>query len=149
MISDPAEDVLRVAHEWDRAMVENDADAIGRFIADDWVIVGADGTVGDKATFLDLVRSGELTHDVMESHDLTVRLFGDRAVVTGRGVSGGEYRRWPFRLVERQSCVFVRQGGSWRCVLTHLSRIDDEEAGGGKAGDPATDPRSFDPERRA
>ena len=88
------EEVLRVAHEWDRAMIGNDPDVIGRYMADDWVIVGPDGSVGDKATFFDLVRSGELTHDVMESHDLTVRLFGDtagrhRARRLRRGVRGG------------------------------------------------------------
>jgi ketosteroid isomerase-like protein len=124
-VTNDADDVLRTAHDWDRAMIGNDPDAIGRFVADDWVIVGPDGSVGDKATFLGLVRSGDLTHDVMESHDLKVRLYGDVAVVTGRGVSGGRFRGRAFHLVERQSCVFVRQGGGWRCVLTHLSQIPE------------------------
>ena len=35
--------LIRLAHEWDRAMVENDAEAIGRFMADDWTIIGSDG----------------------------------------------------------------------------------------------------------
>jgi ketosteroid isomerase-like protein len=124
-VTNDAADVLRTAHDWDRAMIGNDPDAIGRFMADDWVIVGPNGSVGDKATFLGLVRSGDLTHDVMESHDLKVRLYGDAAVVTGRGVSGGRFRGRAFHLVERQSCVFVRQGGGWRCVLTHLSQIPE------------------------
>jgi hypothetical protein len=53
-----SKELIGVAHEWDRAMVENDAEAIGRYMADDWTIVGPDGSVGDKATFLGLVRSG-------------------------------------------------------------------------------------------
>jgi ketosteroid isomerase-like protein len=118
-----AAELIALAHAWDRAMVENDADAIGRFMADDWVIVGSDGGVGDKATFLELVRSGALSHDVMESDDMHVRVYGDTAVMTARGVSGGRYQGLAFRDVERTSCVFVRQGGQWRCVLTHLSRI--------------------------
>lgn len=117
------EELIGVAHEWDRAMVENDPEAIGRFMADDWTIIGPDGSVGDKAAFLGLVKSGELSHDVMESEDLEVRVYGDTAVVTARGVSGGLYRGQAFREVERSSCVFVRQEGQWRCVLTHLSRI--------------------------
>jgi ketosteroid isomerase-like protein len=59
----------------------------------------------------------------MESHDLEVRVYGDTAVVTSRGVSGGKYQGQAFREVERSSCVFVREDGQWRCVLTHLSRI--------------------------
>ena len=58
------DELIGVANDWDRAMVENDAEAIGRYMADDWTIVGSDGSVGDKATFLALVKSGALSHDV-------------------------------------------------------------------------------------
>jgi len=116
-------ELIQLAHAWDRAMLENDADEIGQYMADDWTIVGSDGSIGDKATFLGLVRSEALTHDVMESGDFNVRVYGDSAVVTSHGVSGGKYQGHPFREVERVSCVFVRQEGEWKCVLTHLSRI--------------------------
>jgi hypothetical protein len=52
------QDLVRVANEWDRAMVENDAEAIGRYMADEWIIIGSDGSVGDKPTFLQLIKSG-------------------------------------------------------------------------------------------
>jgi ketosteroid isomerase-like protein len=123
-VSDGAEEELaRLAHAWDQAMVENDAEAIGRYMADDWTIIGSDGSVCDKATFLGLVKSGTLSHDVMTSEDVKVRVYGAAAVVISRGVSGGEYEGKAFREVERSSCVFVRQEGSWRCVSTHLSRL--------------------------
>ena len=89
-------------------MVANDADAIGRYMAEDWTIIGPDGSVGGKPTFLELLKSGTLSHDVMASDDLRVRVDGDTAVVTARGVSGGKYQGQPFREVERSSCVFVR-----------------------------------------
>lgn len=118
------DELVRVAHAWDQAMIENDPDAIGAFMADDWVLIGSDGRASDKASFLDLVRSGALTHDVMTSEDVTVRLYGDAAVVMSRGVSGGLYRGHAFRELERVSSVFVRQGGHWRCVLTHVSKLE-------------------------
>jgi ketosteroid isomerase-like protein len=116
---------------WDRAMVANDPVAIGRFMTDDWAIVGPDGRVGDKARFLELVGSGDLVHDLMETHEPRVRVYGDSAVVIARGVSGGRYRGLPFHLVERVSCVFVRGDGGWRCVLTHLSQLADSETAEG------------------
>ena len=116
--------LIRLAHDWDRAMIENDAEAIGSFMADDWVIVGPDGNIGDRAAFLALVRSGDLTHDVMTSEDFRIRVYGDAAVITTRGVSGGKYRGSAFREVERASSVFVKQSGKWKCVLTHLSRLE-------------------------
>jgi len=42
MDSSTKDQLVALAHRWDRTMVENDADAIGQFMADDWVIVGAD-----------------------------------------------------------------------------------------------------------
>lgn len=119
-------ELIAVTADWDRSMIENDPDAIGRHMADDWTIIGTDGSVGNKATFLDLVRSGALSHDVMTSEDIHVRVYGDTAVTVSRGVSGGRYQGRPFREVERVSCVFVRQEGQWRCVLTHLSRLTDQ-----------------------
>ena len=117
------EELLKLEKEFARAVTQNDAEAIGRYMADDWTIIGPDGSVGDKATFLGLVKAGTLTHDVMESEDLQVRVYGDTAVVTARGVSGGKYQGQAFREVERWSCVFLTQVGKWRCVLTHLSRL--------------------------
>ena len=120
---DARAELMRLSQEWDRAMIGNDAEEIGRFMADDWVIVGADGKVISKAAFLGLVKSGMLSHDVMTTEEMEVRVYGDSAVTIARGVSGGAWQGQAFREVERVSCVFVRQQGQWRCVLTHLSRL--------------------------
>lgn len=122
------DEVRTVAHAWDRAMVENDPEAIGRYMSDDWAIIGPDGSIGDKASFLALVRSGALSHDVMEAEDMTVRVYGETAVMVARGVSGGSYQGRAFLERERVSCVFVREAGQWRCVLTHLSRLQEPDA---------------------
>lgn len=123
MHDDPRSELLRLAREWDEAMVANDADAIGAFMADDWIIIGTDGSIGGKARFLDLVRSGQLTHDVMTTEEPLVRVYGDTAVLVARGVSGGTFDGMPFREEERASNVFVKTDGRWRCVLTHLSKL--------------------------
>lgn len=126
-MTDPTErELIDAMDAWDRAMVTNDPDAIGAFMADEWMIVGPDGKVADKARFLDVVRSGDLTHDVMETHDPRIRLYGDTAVVIARGVSGGLYRGAPFHTLERVSCVFVRRKGRWLCVHTHLASLTEE-----------------------
>lgn len=123
VMRDVEAELTRTAHEWDRAMIENDAEEIGRFMSDDWIIIGSDGSVADKANFLNLVQSGLLSHDVMESHEIQVRVYGDAAVVVAQGISGGTYRGQQFYLTERSSCVFVRQEERWLCVSTHLSQI--------------------------
>lgn len=108
-------------------MIGNDADAIGQFMADDWIVVGVDGRICDKTRFLDLVRSGTLSHDVMESENFRARIYGDAAVVVSDNTSGGKYLGNSFHERERSSCFFVRESGQWRCVLTHLSRLPSEK----------------------
>ena len=124
MSSRDAETALReVVRGWDAAMVRNDPDDIGRYMASDWLIIGSDGGQSGREAFLSQVRDGTLSHDEMTSTDVVIRVYGDAAVVTARGISGGTFRGRPFREHERQSNMFVRQGGEWRCVLTHLSRL--------------------------
>jgi ketosteroid isomerase-like protein len=118
--------LIQLEEGWGRALVANDADAIAQYMADDWTIIGPDGNMSGKDAFLSLVKSGQLTHDVMQADDITVRVYGDCAVLTLRGLSGGQYRGQAFRAVERVSDVWIRQAESWRCVLTHLSRIAPE-----------------------
>ena len=110
---------------WDEAMIGNDPAAIGAFMADDWVIVGADGSLDGKERFLALIASGDLTHDIMTTRDMQVRAYGQTAVTVASGTSGGRFRGTPFLLTERASCVFVKDQGRWLCVLTHLSSLSD------------------------
>jgi ketosteroid isomerase-like protein len=111
--------------DWDAAMITNDADRIGAFMADDWVIVGANGGLSDKESFLGHVRSGALVHDVMTTEAPLIRFHGDCATMIAWGASGGRYAGTPFRHRERSSNVFVWQNGRWRCALTHLSQHED------------------------
>lgn len=122
------QELLEVAAQWDQAMVTNDSLSIGEFMTNDWVIVGPDGSVDGKERFLSLIESGDLSHNVMETHDMKVRIYGETAVAVARGVSGGHYRGQQFLLTERTSCVFVKQSDRWRCVLTHLSSLPNDSA---------------------
>ena len=110
---------------WGRAIVDNDADAIGRFTTDDWQIVGEDG-ITSRETFLDLVRSGDLTHETMSKITGSVRDLGDVAVLTGRGANTGHFRGQAFASDEWITDVFVRGADGWRCVRTHLTTARDE-----------------------
>jgi len=117
-------EVRAVAAAWDRAMVENDAVAIGEFMAEEWVIIGSDGAMTDRLGFLVQISAGRLTHDVMTTEDVQVRVYDGVAVLVARGVSAGRFDGHAFREEERQSNVFVRRAGRWACVLTHLSRLN-------------------------
>lgn len=121
---DATTELLETIRDWDAAMLGNRAEDIGSFMADDWTIIGPDGRVTGKVAFLTPVRSGQLSHDVMETIAPEIRIYGDFALVIAEGRSGGRYDGQAFLERERMSCVFVRRDGRWLCAHTHLSRIE-------------------------
>jgi ketosteroid isomerase-like protein len=125
--SKAANELLRVEAEWTQAFMKNNAAAIERFIADDWVIVDADGGVIDKAKFLAAIKSGALTHDTIKLDEPNVRIYGDTAIVTGRATSSGKYMATPFTTHERSTDVFVKRDGRWRCFFTQLTRLSEKK----------------------
>ena len=56
--------------DWDKAIEMNDVSAIAQFMSDDWVIIGTDGGITPKNTFLGFISSGDLKHTKMEFEDL-------------------------------------------------------------------------------
>jgi len=66
------EELLKWKREFALAVANNDANAIGDFLADDWIIVDPDGGIVDKSRFLGVIRSGALSHEMMESDDVRV-----------------------------------------------------------------------------
>jgi len=117
------EELLKLEKEFAQAIVKNDAEAIGQFLADDWVIIDADGGIINKARFLGVVESGALTHEMMESDDVGVRIYGDSAVVSGLTRTKGKFMGQDFSTQERATDVFVMQNGRWQCVFSQLTRF--------------------------
>jgi uncharacterized protein (TIGR02246 family) len=110
----------RLLEAWARAIVANDARAIGTFMAPDWVIVAGTGTMTREA-FLQLVASGRLTHAAMRFDVQRVDIYGDTAVVTARGTNNGQFEGSPFESDEWVSDVFVRSDGAWLCIHSQLT----------------------------
>ncbi len=117
------EELLTFQREFARAVVANDVAAIGHFVTDDWVIVDADGAVIDRSRFLDVIESGALSHESMESTAVEVRLHGDTAVVTGITASKGQFMGQVFTTRERATDVLARLNGHWVCVFSQLTRV--------------------------
>jgi ketosteroid isomerase-like protein len=117
------EELLKLEKEFTQAIVKNDADAIARFLADDWIIIDADGGIVDKARFLGVIKSGALTHEMMESDEVAVRIYGEAAVVTGLTATKGKFMGQEFSTRERATDVFVKQSGRWQCVFSQLTRF--------------------------
>jgi ketosteroid isomerase-like protein len=115
------EELLKVEKGFVDAIAKNDLEVIERFVTDDWIIINADGGIIDRERFLGVIKSGALTHEMMESEGIRVRVYGDSAVVSALTRSKGKFMGQEFTAHERSTDVFVRRDGQWRCVLTQLT----------------------------
>src|SRR4029077_2316878 len=110
------EELLKVENGFTEAIVKNDPEAIGRLVADDWIIIDPDGGIVERTRFFEVIKSGALAHDMMESEDLRVRVYGDSAVVTAVTRTKGKFMGQEFSTQERATDVFVKRDRRWQCI---------------------------------
>jgi predicted enzyme related to lactoylglutathione lyase/ketosteroid isomerase-like protein len=123
----PAEDVhaelVNVLDGWTDAIVANDSERIGSFMADDWVIVSGSG-ITSRADFLSFVASGDLTHSAMDRvGEARVRAYGDIAVLTTRQTNTAHHAGRRIDADEWTTDLFTRRRDGWLCVLSHITAV--------------------------
>ena len=116
------QELRQAAEAWAAAIVANDADAIGRFMTDDWVMVSQDG-ISRREQFLGLVASGALTHSAMDMVPGTdrIRLMGGWALFTARVTNVARFEGRDYPADEWTTDVFVRTAGGWKCAHTQIT----------------------------
>ena len=115
------QELLKVERDFAAAVLSNNAEAIGKFLTDDWAIVDADGGIIDKARFLGAIKSGTLVHEEMELDDMTVRAHEDSAVVTTITSTKVRFAGQEFATQERATDFFIKREGRWQCVFSQLT----------------------------
>ena len=112
--------VLKLTQEWLAAEEHIDREVLNRIIADDFLGTGPMGTTVSKTDVIPAEGSGG--HGLAISGlDIKVRVFGDTAIVTGRGVP-----KVKDRPELRFTIVFVKRADRWQMVAGHLSAVPEE-----------------------
>lgn len=114
-------ELVRLETVWNAAHEHGDADALDRLWADDLQIAVPRMSVMSKTEALGFMRSARMTFQRYRSSGVTIRVYGDAAVVTGRlqrtrTLNGRQIDDdWRF------TKVYVRRAGRWRAVAFHAS----------------------------
>lgn len=116
-----AAELAHVEQAFGDAMVSNDVTRISACTADDWVLVTPEAGIISRARILQVIESGQLSHDTMTKTVGRVKVYGDIAVVTGRGQNTGWFKGQRIAADEWITDVYRKVDGRWLCVLTHLT----------------------------
>lgn len=113
LAADAAESLRALNAEYDKALVNDDAEVLDRIYSDDFTYTTPDGALRSRAEQLAFVKAGRLGLTSGSSDDVRVRVYGDFAVITGRfkGVLGEAPNRVEFR--ERYTTAWLRRAGRW------------------------------------
>jgi ketosteroid isomerase-like protein len=112
--------VLKLTQGWLAAEERHDRAALDGIIADDFLGTGPGGNAVSKGDIIprDGTRAGGLS---VSGQDIRVRVFGNAAVVIGRGVAKTQEKG-----ELRFTVVFVKREDRWQMVAGHLSRVPQQ-----------------------
>jgi ketosteroid isomerase-like protein len=101
---------------------KGDCSAWGAMLAPEWSVIDITGAVMTRAEALQVCRAPRAPIETVKIDDLSVRMFGEAAVVTGRTTAtiGGAK---PATLTLRFTDVFIRRAGRWQVVASQATRL--------------------------
>lgn len=115
--------IAQVMNAATEAFARNDATALESIFADDYIFVNPGGAILTRAQRLADLQSGNTKYDSFTLDQMSIRLFGATAVVTGRTVVKGQNRGQDISAQYRVTFVLVKKHGRWQMVAQHSTRI--------------------------
>jgi len=118
-----SDELKQIENDWVDASKTKNAEKLGDILADNWMALGWDGQRTDKAKALAEMKTPGNSLDNIEMGPMTVRIFGNTAVVTGsdteKSMENGKDTSGKYVWTD----VFVKQNGKWRAVASQSTKV--------------------------
>jgi hypothetical protein len=106
------------------AMVKADIATLGTLLSDDLTYFHSSGLVDTKASFIGLLKSGDLKYRSIAMSDMTVRIYGETAILTGRAVMVSKRVNAAEATNHLNfTSVWVRANGTWKYVAWQSTKL--------------------------
>ena len=116
-------DFQKIEDNFNKAIISNKVAEIKDCVTPDWVLIDSNGGIIPQEGFFKVLEQGLLSHSTMTKEILRVKVYGDIALVTGRGQNTGTWLGQPLEADEWITDVYKKEKDKWLCVLTHLTPI--------------------------
>lgn len=113
----------QIEDNFNLAVVSNSVDEIKKCVTGDWVLIDSQGGIIQQERFFKVLKEGLLSHSTMTKEILRVKVYGDIAIVTGRGQNTGLWQGQVLEADEWITDVYKKENDKWLCVLTHLTPV--------------------------
>jgi ketosteroid isomerase-like protein len=119
----PEADVRKAEEARIAATIKGDLAALSALLAEDMTYGHSSAKIETKAEFLELLKTGYYQYKSIAPREVTVRLYGETALLGGLAdidvVSGGQPLSVKLRFLE----VWVKQGGRWKLAAWQSVRL--------------------------
>jgi len=119
----PEDDVRALETARGEALLKADTTAIARMTSDDFIEISRLGQIRTRADNLRELGSGALKLTSVKYDSLSVRIYGDVAVLQGVADNTGTFRGFPFAGKLRYTRIFVKRDGRWQAVAMQHTMI--------------------------
>ena len=117
------QEIRQVEGKRREALLRSNTTALDEIFADDYIVTNQSGQVQTKAQMMSALKSGALKFESVVEDDVSVRVYGRAAVVTGRATSKHEGRD---TTQVRFTRVYVKRQGRWQAVAYQVTRIGQQ-----------------------
>jgi hypothetical protein len=99
------------------ALLKADTVSLSKLVATEFVEISRIGTLRTRSENLQEIATGDLKLQAIRYDNLSARVYGEVAILTGVAENAGSFHGTPFAGRVRYSRVFVRREGRWQAVL--------------------------------
>ena len=116
--------VLAAMEQYKQAILDRDTAACARTWTEDYTFINPQGGLVTREQRLANLGSGSTDVQIIENErDITVRLYGDMAIVQNLSTLRGTFSGAPTDTDLRGTFVWVRRDGRWRLVTNQLTAV--------------------------
>jgi len=117
------EQIKKMERDRAAAVVKADVATLEGLTSDDYVLINANGQVSNKAETMNSIKTGKIKLTANEVSDLSVRVYGDTAVVTGKSTAKGSINGIELKGPVMFTRVYVKKNGKWQSVAFQQTPI--------------------------
>ena len=115
--------MLALESAWNHAEQSKDANALNQLLGNTLVYVDYDGTLMNKTQYLASAMKNDVEEEQINNDGMTVRIYGNAAVVNGAYRDKGVQKGKAFSRRGRFTDTWIRQNGAWQCVASQSTLI--------------------------
>lgn len=126
--SNAEDEVRKLERRWLDAYEQNSAEEMERIVADDFTITFPNGAIQTKPQLMAMIKAPRRPGQPrmkFYTEGVQSRAYGDTVVLIGKVVTEYERDGKTVKEQSRYTDTYVRRGGRWQVVASHLSNVQE------------------------